>query len=62
VDKLQICQCKSMVFEFGPLILTSAAKFVEEVDICYRFHACRDRQTDAEEPLLEGRIEMVTSS
>lgn len=55
-------KCKSMVFEFGPLLLTNAEKFIEEADICNRFHACRNPQGDAEQALVEGNIEMVTSS
>ncbi|KMT06581.1 hypothetical protein BVRB_7g157510 [Beta vulgaris subsp. vulgaris] len=47
-------KCKSMVFEFGPLVLVDATKFIQSVDLCTTFHACSRHN--------EGRIEMVTSS
>lgn len=55
-------KCKSMVFEFGPLILTDAEKFIEKADICTTFHACRRPKVDGEEALVDEKIEMVTSS
>ncbi|KAK9290780.1 hypothetical protein L1049_008958 [Liquidambar formosana] len=33
-------KCKRMVFEYGPLILANAEKFLETTDICTTFHAC----------------------
>ncbi|KAJ6852102.1 prosaposin-like [Iris pallida] len=34
-------ECKKLVFEFGPLILTNAEKFLETTDICVATHVCR---------------------
>lgn len=36
-------KCKRMVFEYGPLILTNAEKFLETTDVCTMFHACESR-------------------
>lgn len=33
-------KCKRMVFEYGPLILANAEKFLETTDICTMLHAC----------------------
>jgi len=33
-------KCKKMVFEYGPLILANAEKFLESTDICVTLHAC----------------------
>ncbi|KNA20690.1 hypothetical protein SOVF_050110 [Spinacia oleracea] len=55
-------KCKSMVFEFGPLILVDAGKFIQNVDLCSTFHACSRYNTGKQQQSVEGRIEMVTSS
>lgn len=56
-------KCKSLVFEFGPMILIDAQKFIEKTDICSTFHACSKPQSYTEEVLADdGKIEMVTSS
>ncbi|XP_021766420.1 proactivator polypeptide-like 1 [Chenopodium quinoa] len=56
-------KCKSMVFEFGPLILVDAQKFIANVDLCSTFHACsKHNNADTERETVEGKIEMVTSS
>ncbi|KAK1562748.1 hypothetical protein Q3G72_016464 [Acer saccharum] len=34
-------QCKRMVFEYAPLILTNAEPFLENTDVCNILHACR---------------------
>ncbi|KAH1162900.1 hypothetical protein AAZX31_01G119900 [Glycine max] len=33
-------KCKRMVFEYGPLILVKAEKFLKTADICTTLHAC----------------------
>ncbi|XP_059668119.1 uncharacterized protein LOC132313392 [Cornus florida] len=33
-------KCKTSVFEYGPLILNNAEKFLETTDICTALHAC----------------------
>ncbi|GLT59326.1 hypothetical protein SLA2020_321520 [Shorea laevis] len=37
-------KCKRMVFEYGPLILTNAERFLETKDICTMLHACNGAQ------------------
>ncbi|TKY63617.1 Prosaposin protein [Spatholobus suberectus] len=39
MDKLAK-KCKRMVFEYGPLILVKAEKFLKTTDICTALHAC----------------------
>uniref|UniRef100_A0A6N2K7L9 Saposin B-type domain-containing protein n=1 Tax=Salix viminalis TaxID=40686 RepID=A0A6N2K7L9_SALVM len=34
-------QCKRMVFEYGPVILTNAEQFLETTDLCTMLHACK---------------------
>lgn len=34
------CQCKQLVFEYGPLILANAEHFLETTDVCTILHAC----------------------
>ncbi|KAI4356127.1 hypothetical protein L6164_000174 [Bauhinia variegata] len=34
-------KCKSMIFEYGPVILANAEKFLETTDICTALHACK---------------------
>ncbi|KAJ8428643.1 hypothetical protein Cgig2_017142 [Carnegiea gigantea] len=56
-------KCKSMVFQYGPLILVKAEKFIEDVDICTTLHACSKQNAITADVLLaEGGIAMVTSS
>ncbi|XVF84198.1 hypothetical protein PTKIN_Ptkin17bG0006200 [Pterospermum kingtungense] len=33
-------KCKKLVFEYGPLILANAEKFLETTDVCTILHAC----------------------
>ncbi|CAN0879583.1 PSAP [Linum grandiflorum] len=35
-------QCKKLVFEYGPLVLTNAEQFLEKTDICAVLHACNN--------------------
>ncbi|KAL2926651.1 Prosaposin [Bienertia sinuspersici] len=55
-------KCKSMVFEFGPVILVDAEKFIENADLCTTFHACSMQSVNTQQESLNGNIEMVTSS
>ncbi|KAL2926175.1 Prosaposin [Bienertia sinuspersici] len=57
-----IKKCKSMVFEFGPVILVDAEKFIENADLCTTFHACSMQSVNTQQESLNGNIEMVTSS
>lgn len=34
-------QCKRLVFQYGPIILANAEKFLESTDICAAAHVCR---------------------
>lgn len=34
-------ECKKLVFEYGPIILANAEKFVETTDICAALHVCK---------------------
>ncbi|KAF7825443.1 prosaposin [Senna tora] len=34
-------KCKKLVFEYGPVILINAEKFLETTDICKAIHACK---------------------
>lgn len=43
LEKKFVKQCKRMVFEYGPLILTKGAKFLENTDICTALHACEPK-------------------
>lgn len=55
-------KCKTLVFEYGPLILTNAVHFLETTDICSAIHACRsppvsnqsDIVVEEETPLLSA--------
>ncbi|GMH10008.1 hypothetical protein Nepgr_011849 [Nepenthes gracilis] len=54
-------KCKALVFEYGPLILTNAEKFLEKSDICTSFHACTLPTSHVQAAPSEGEILMVTS-
>ncbi|CAL5211172.1 unnamed protein product [Lathyrus oleraceus] len=52
-------ECKKAVFEYGPLILANAEKFLKTTDICTALHACpastivsQEATTMEEKPLL----------
>eukprot|EP00252_Welwitschia_mirabilis_P020767 TRINITY_DN5155_c0_g1_i1.p1 TRINITY_DN5155_c0_g1~~TRINITY_DN5155_c0_g1_i1.p1 ORF type:complete len:403 (+),score=92.58 TRINITY_DN5155_c0_g1_i1:119-1327(+) len=34
-------ECKELVFEYGPIVLTKVEKYLESNDICSRIHLCR---------------------
>ncbi|GAB2255218.1 hypothetical protein Droror1_Dr00008996 [Drosera rotundifolia] len=58
-----IKKCKAMVFEYGPLILTNAEKFLESNDICTTLHACASSTSEAtSQDLSDSKILMVTSA
>jgi len=35
-----LLQCKRMVFEYGPLIIVKAEKYLKTTDICTTLHVC----------------------
>ncbi|XP_078436539.1 saposin B domain-containing protein [Wolffia australiana] len=39
-------QCKKLVFEYGPLILVNAEKFLETTDLCVAIRACRPAKAE----------------
>ncbi|GAB2300772.1 hypothetical protein Dimus_034808 [Dionaea muscipula] len=53
-------KCKAMVFEYGPLILSNAEKFLESTDICTTLHACSPKTAGTISE--DEKILMVTSS
>uniref|UniRef100_A0A803QF10 Pulmonary surfactant-associated protein B n=2 Tax=Cannabis sativa TaxID=3483 RepID=A0A803QF10_CANSA len=44
-------KCKRIVFEYGPLFLANAEKYLEQNDICTALHACKSPPHAAEEGL-----------
>ncbi|XP_056685432.1 protein FAR1-RELATED SEQUENCE 5 [Spinacia oleracea] len=52
-------ECKSMVFEFGPLILVDAGKFIQNVDLCSTFDAWSRYNAGKQQESVEGRIKVV---
>ncbi|KAJ6765433.1 PROACTIVATOR POLYPEPTIDE-LIKE 1 [Salix purpurea] len=41
-------ECKRMVFEYGPVILTNAEQFLETTDLCTMLHACKGPEDSIE--------------
>jgi len=45
-------ECKKLVFEYGPLLLTNLEKYLDSNDICSQIHVCehatRDNETNAD--------------
>lgn len=39
-------ECKRLVFEYGPVILINAEKFLETTDVCVAIHACKAGQKE----------------
>ncbi|KAL8154428.1 hypothetical protein V2J09_012188 [Rumex salicifolius] len=44
-----------MVFEYGPLILVNAEKYLENTDVCATLHAC-GKPVAFDEKIVMGRI------
>ncbi|PON94412.1 Saposin, chordata [Trema orientale] len=40
-------KCKSIVFEYGPLFLANAQKYLENADICTTLHACKSPKANS---------------
>ncbi|GAB2232102.1 hypothetical protein Droror1_Dr00011124 [Drosera rotundifolia] len=58
-----IKKCKAMVFEYGPVILTNAEKFLESNDLCATLHAYASSTTEeTSQDLSDSKILMVTSA
>ncbi|CAM8950072.1 unnamed protein product [Rhodiola kirilowii] len=43
LEKKYVKQCKRLVFEYGPLILTNGANFLKNTDLCTTLHACEPK-------------------
>lgn len=41
-------ECKKLVFEYGPLILTNLEKYLDSNDICSQIHVCEHATRDSE--------------
>ncbi|KAI4353527.1 hypothetical protein L6164_002470 [Bauhinia variegata] len=50
-------KCKRLVFEYGPVILVNAEKFLENTDICTALHACK-----ASREVIQEEIALVFDS
>ncbi|KAL6987959.1 hypothetical protein U1Q18_043542 [Sarracenia purpurea var. burkii] len=46
VEKDRVKKCKTLVFEYGPLIISNAEKFLEKTDMCTAIHACNSPSAD----------------
>ncbi|MQL92340.1 hypothetical protein Taro_024961 [Colocasia esculenta] len=49
-------QCKKLVFEYGPVILINAEKFLETTDVCVAIHACK---ADQKEMIVQASVTEV---
>jgi len=45
-------KCKRIVFEYGPVILINAEKFLETTDVCVTLHACNSSTTANKEAAM----------
>ncbi|KAF7845212.1 prosaposin-like isoform X1 [Senna tora] len=52
LDK-QAQKCKRMVFQYGPVILANAEKFLETTDICTALHACKASSIDVQAQVMK---------
>lgn len=57
-----ICQCKRMVFEYGPLVLANAEKFLETTDICTTLHACNSSTDSSTEASPVAKVSALSDS
>ncbi|XP_044472923.1 prosaposin-like isoform X2 [Mangifera indica] len=55
-------QCKKMVFEYGPVILTNAEQFLETTDVCTVLHACSLPSTGDEPSSIKEAAEVLADS
>ncbi|KAF5471451.1 hypothetical protein F2P56_008240 [Juglans regia] len=55
-------KCKRMVFEYGPLILANAEKFLETTDICTVLHACNSPAASSNEASHVANISLLSDS
>jgi len=53
-------KCKTMVFEYGPLILSNAEKFLEKTDMCNAIHACSSHSTEGNQARLVEKTPMLS--
>ncbi|XP_004506439.1 uncharacterized protein [Cicer arietinum] len=55
-------ECKKIVFEYGPLILINAEKFLKTADICTTLHACPASIVISQEATIMEEIPMLSDS
>jgi saposin len=55
-------KCKRMVFEYGPIILTNAEKYLENNDICTMLHACNSTLSITKEWSQEVHVPLLADS
>ncbi|XP_044472921.1 prosaposin-like isoform X1 [Mangifera indica] len=63
-DSIQnyVKECKKMVFEYGPVILTNAEQFLETTDVCTVLHACSLPSTGDEPSSIKEAAEVLADS
>jgi len=49
---LALLQCKTLVFEYGPLILVNAEEFLVKNDVCTLLRACPPEKSVLRQPEL----------
>ncbi|XP_062166367.1 uncharacterized protein LOC133872780 [Alnus glutinosa] len=55
-------KCKRMVFEYGPLVLANAEKFLETTDICTTLHACNSSTDSSTEASPVAKVSALSDS
>ncbi|PNY03012.1 proactivator polypeptide-like protein 1-like protein [Trifolium pratense] len=55
-------ECKRMVFEYGPLIIINAEKFLKTNDICTTIHACPASSIVSQKTTINEEIPMLSDS
>lgn len=53
-------QCKRLVFEYGPLILSNAEQFLEKTDMCNAIHACDSPSANNNQATLVEKAPMLS--
>jgi len=51
-----------MVFEYGPLILVNAEKYLKTADICTTIHACPSSTTVSQEAAIMEETPLLSDS
>ncbi|KEH29214.1 prosaposin [Medicago truncatula] len=55
-------ECKRMVFEYGPLILVNAEKYLKKADICTTLHACPSSTIVSQEATVTEETALFSDS